>query len=202
MDESTRPFGLPERTPLSLLERLRNNDAAAWQQLMVLYTPLVRLWCRRAGLGEEDAQDVIQEVFASAATGFGDFHRDRPGDTFRGWLRTIARNAILMYGRRNRGRPRAEGGSSAWQFLQDLPDPLPPPDEDEQNAVLGTYLAALEQIRDHFEPQTWQAFWRTAVEGVAPLDLATEIGMTPAAIRQAKFRVLRRLKQEMGELLG
>jgi RNA polymerase sigma-70 factor (ECF subfamily) len=44
-------------------------------------------------------------------------------------------------------------------------------------------------------------FWRTVVQGYSPPALAQELGVTPAAVRQAKSRVLRRLKQEMGELL-
>jgi RNA polymerase sigma-70 factor (ECF subfamily) len=58
-------------------------------------------------------------------------------------------------------------------------------------------LHALEQVRCQFETQTWNAFWQTAVEGRSPPDLTAELGMSPAAIRQAKSRVLRRLKQEM-----
>ena len=52
-----------------------------------------------------------------------------------------------------------------------------------------------------FEDRTWQAFWLTVIEGRAPTALAKELGMSPTGIRQAKSRVLRRLKQEMGELL-
>jgi RNA polymerase sigma-70 factor (ECF subfamily) len=57
-------------------------------------------------------------------------------------------------------------------------------------------------VRGDFEERTWQAFWQTAIEGQPPADLAGPLGMTPTAIRQAKARVLRRLKQEMGDLLG
>jgi RNA polymerase sigma-70 factor (ECF subfamily) len=56
-------------------------------------------------------------------------------------------------------------------------------------------------LRADFEPSTWQAFWLTALEDRSPAALADELGMTPTAFRQAKSRVLRRLKQEMGELL-
>jgi RNA polymerase sigma-70 factor (ECF subfamily) len=56
-------------------------------------------------------------------------------------------------------------------------------------------------VSGEFEERTWRAFWSTAIEGRSPVDLAGELGMTPAAIRQAESRVLRRLKQEMGELL-
>jgi RNA polymerase sigma-70 factor (ECF subfamily) len=192
------PSGADQATPLSLLERLRANDPAAWQRVVQLYAPLVRFWCRRAGLRDADAEDVAQEVFAAAAAGLAGFRRDRPGDTFRGWLRGITRNQALLHFRRNRGQPRAEGGSDAWRSLQEV---AAGPDGDEQAEVGQLYRRALDQVRAEFEERTWQAFWLTAVEGRAPAALAADLGMSAAAIRQAKCRVLRRLKHELGELL-
>jgi RNA polymerase sigma-70 factor (ECF subfamily) len=190
-----------ESTPLSLLERARGQDPEAWRRLVELYQPLVHYWCRRGGLRGPDAEDVAQEVFAGAATGLADFRRDRPGDTFRGWLRGITRNQILLHFRRNQGQPQAEGGSDAWQHLQSLADPLPEPDGDEATEVSQLFRGAVEQVRLEFEPATWQAFWLTVIEGRSPAALADELSMTTAAIRQAKSRVLRRLKQEMGDVL-
>jgi RNA polymerase sigma-70 factor (ECF subfamily) len=207
MDQPTPPGGAaqaqgaPEVTPLSLLERLRANDDVAWKRVIQLYEPLVRFWCRRSNLRPEDMEDLTQEVFAAAAAGFARFRRDRPGDSFRGWLRGIARNQVLLHFRRCEGRPKAKGGSDTWQHLQEIPDAPPPPDDEERAVVNQVYLRALDQIRDQFEPQTWRAFLLTAVEGRAPADLVEELGMTSAAIRQAKSRVVRRLKQELGELL-
>jgi RNA polymerase sigma-70 factor (ECF subfamily) len=197
--EADRPG---QETPLSLLERVRANDPEAWQRLVRLYQPLVRFWCRRGGLDGPDAEDVAQEVFSGAAGGLAGFRRDRPGDTFRGWLRGITRNQVLLHYRRNRGKARAEGGSGAWHHLQDVADPLVGVEADETDEVGQLYRRAVEQVRGEFEERTWQAFWRTVIEGRSPAALADELGMTPAAIRQAKSRVLRRLKQEMGELLG
>src|SRR5262245_30649124 len=79
-------------TPLSLLERARAADQQAWHRLAALYQPLVLFWCRQAGCPPTESEDVAQEVFAAVATGLGSFRRDRPGDTFRGWLRGITRN--------------------------------------------------------------------------------------------------------------
>src|SRR4051812_12017570 len=100
-----------QATPLSLLERLRANDAGAWRRLLELYRPLVLFWCARGGVHADDAEDVAQGVFAAAATGLDGFHRDRPGDSFRGWLRAITRNQVVLHFRRNRGRVQATGGS-------------------------------------------------------------------------------------------
>src|SRR4051794_38725211 len=80
-----------QATSLSLLERVRANDPSAWGRLVQLYQPLVLAWCARAGVNATDAEDVAQEVFAAAAGALGRFHHDRPGDTFRGWLRAITR---------------------------------------------------------------------------------------------------------------
>ena len=188
-------------TPLSLLDRARTKDQQAWTQLTDLYRPIVLFWCRRAHCPAGDVEDVTQEIFAGVAAALAGFRRDRPGDSFRGWLRGITRNQILLYFRRNQGRPQPVGGSDAQGRLQDLPDPLPDPDEDEAQEVSELYRRAVEQVRGEFEPHTWQIFWRTVIEGRLPAALAEELGITPAAVRQAKSRVLRRLKQEMGALI-
>jgi RNA polymerase sigma-70 factor (ECF subfamily) len=187
-------------TSLSLLERARANDGEAWQGLVRLYEPLVSFWCRRAGLQGPDAEDLVQEVFAAAAAGLAGFRRDRPGDTFRGWLRGITRNQVMLHFRRSHGRPRAEGGSNAWQHLQDLPDPLSDA-TDEPAEVNQVYRRALELVRGEFAERTWQAFWLTVVEGREPAALTEELKITANSIRQAKSRVLRRLKQELGDIL-
>ena len=208
VDPGPPPDGAPagrsrpaQVTPLSLLERARANDADAWRRLMDLYRPIVLFWCARAGLQAEDAEDVTQGTFAAAAAGLSGFRRDREGDTFRGWLRAVARNQVLLHFRRNKGRPQAEGGSDAWQSLQSVADPIAAPDDAEEAEVGQIYRRALDQVRGEFEGRTWQAFWMTAVEGRSPASIAADLGMNPAAVRQAKSRVLRRLKQEMGELL-
>jgi RNA polymerase sigma-70 factor, ECF subfamily len=193
--------GSGQETPLSLMERLRADDAAAWRRLMDLYRPLVLFWCVRGGVNSDDAEDVAQGVFAAAATGLDGFRRDRPGDTFRGWLRAITRKQVLLHFRRNRGRVRGAGGSDAWRNLQDVADNSDIEDDGEETEVGQVYRRAVEQVRGEFEDRTWQAFWLVVIEGRTPAALAETLGMTPAAIRQAKSRVLRRLKQEMGELL-
>jgi RNA polymerase sigma-70 factor (ECF subfamily) len=188
-------------TPLSLLERLRANDASAWSRLVSLYAPLVQYWCDRAGLRRMDGEDVTQEVFAAAAANLEGFRRDRPGDTFRGWLRAITRNQILLYFRRTRHQAQAEGGSDAWRLLQQVADQPTETDANEATQMGQLYRRALDQVHCEFEERTWQAFWLTVIEGRTPATLTDELGMSAPSIRQAKSRVLRRLKQELGELL-
>jgi RNA polymerase sigma-70 factor (ECF subfamily) len=157
-----------QSTPLSLLERVRAQDAAAWTRLVALYQPLVVYRFRKGGVRGLDAEDVAQEVFAGAAAGLDHFRHDQPGDTFTGWLRGIMRNLILLHFRRNHDRALAEGGSDAWRQMQNIPDPLADADAEEVGEMSQVYQRALEQVRGDFEDSSWQAFWLTAIEGRSP----------------------------------
>jgi RNA polymerase sigma-70 factor (ECF subfamily) len=190
-----------QSTPLSLLERARANDQQAWSRLTALYRPLVLYWCRQAQCPAADLEDITQEIFAGVAAGLKSFRHDRRGDSFRGWLRGITRNQVLLYFRKNQGRPLPEGGSDALGRLHGLVDPLAAAAEDEAQEVSQLYRRAVEQVRVEFEERTWHMFWRTVIEGRSTTASAEELGVSPGAVRQAKSRVLRRLKQEMGELL-
>src|SRR4051794_40890843 len=100
-------------TSRTLLRQMRADDPAAWERLVSLYAPLVWHWCQRAGLPLQDAADLAQEVFQSVATHVHHFHRDQPGDTFRGWLRRITTNKVLDHLRKRRLQPDAAGGTEA-----------------------------------------------------------------------------------------
>ena len=184
-------------TSLTLLDRLRADDQTAWSRLVRLYGPLVESWCVRAGAGAV-AEDVSQEVFRAVAGGLAGFRRDRPGDTFRGWLRGITRNKLREHFRAAAGRPAAAGGTDALDMLHAVPAP---PDEDDPTDTTALYHRGLELVRAEFEPRTWEAFWRSAVEGHETAAVAADLGVTPAAVRKAKSRVLYRLRQEVGDLL-
>lgn len=189
-------------TSLGLLERARANDAAAWGRLVALYAPLVFHWCRRWGLQEEDAADVFQEVFRSVAAHLGGFRKERMGDTFRGWLRTITRSKVNDLFRRLAREPGGVGGSEAQAWMAQVPSPPSDDGTGEDRAERGLFRRALDSIAAEFEERTWQAFWRTTVEGRAAKDVAAELAMSPGAVRVAKSRVLQRLREELGDRPG
>jgi RNA polymerase sigma-70 factor (ECF subfamily) len=201
---------LPERadeqpssgTSQSLLERVKGDDPAAWDRLVALYAPLVFHWCRGWHLREQDAADVFQEVFKAVVTYIAAFRRDRHGDTFRGWLRTITHNKVRDHFRRLGREPEGVGGTEAQGRMAELPAQE---SSDEDSAAKGgaeraLFHRVLELIQPEFAERTWQAFWRTAVEGQAASDVAAELSMSPGAVRVAKSRVLQRLREELGDV--
>ena len=90
----------------------------------ISYSPLVFSWCRRSGLNSADSSDVMQEVFAAVVASITRFRRERSSDTFRGWLRVIARNKIHLHFRNEANQPHATGGTDAQIRIQGWAAPV------------------------------------------------------------------------------
>jgi len=205
----TRPEGSqgdasnPSSISSTLLDQLRFRRPEAWQRLVRLYGPVTYRWCRRSNLNAEDAADVVQEVLSAVMIHLPDFRRDRPDDSFGGWLATITRNKIREHYRRQHGKAEARGRSTAQHQLAEIPQPPEPSEESIQpDAHSAACLSrrVLEMIRAEFEARTWEAFWRVTVGGQSPADVASDLKMSVPAVHMAKYRVLRRFRQVLGEL--
>jgi RNA polymerase sigma-70 factor, ECF subfamily len=174
--------------------------------MVSLYTPLVYRLCRLAGLGADDTEDVGQEVFLAVSRKLGDFRRERPGDTFRGWLRTITTHKIRDHWRRNPPALAAVGGSDALQRLGQLAAASSDPSADDSGSGAGDETRillrqALRLLEPHFRGPTWHAFWRVCVGGRSAAEVAKELGMTTNAVYLAKSRVLQRFREEFADLM-
>jgi RNA polymerase sigma-70 factor (ECF subfamily) len=188
-------------TTRSLLVGLNDHDEDAWSRFVKLYTPLIYHWCQKHGLQRDDIPGVVQEVFKAVSEHIGRFRKDRPADTFRGWLRVITRNKAMDLHRRLGKEARGEGGTVALRRLEAIPAPEIPEDGDDGEAQSNLFRQALELIREEFRESTWKAFWQVVVDGRTPTDVADEMKMSPGAVRVAKCRVLQRLRLELGDLL-
>jgi RNA polymerase sigma-70 factor (ECF subfamily) len=190
-------------TPVSLLDRLREHpDAASWQRLVELYTPLIRSWLERYAPQPADADDLVQEVLAVLVRELPHFHHNRRPGAFRSWLRLITVNRLREQWAARRARPGALGGDEIQAVLEQLQDPdsglTRRWDEEHDRHVTRRIL---ELIEPEFEPATWQAFRRVVLDGAGTAAVATELGLTPNAVRIAKSRVLTRLRQESAGLI-
>jgi RNA polymerase sigma-70 factor (ECF subfamily) len=188
-------------TRLSLLDQARGGDDAAWGRLVDLYGPVVLRWCRSLGLPPHAAEDACQETFAAVARSLTTFHKG-DGGSFRGWLLTIARNKARDLARRDRRQPAvAAGGTEARERVA----AAAAPDLDREASVesdrCDVLRRALAVIRGDFDERTWTAFWAAAVDGRASAEVGAELGLSPNAVRKAKARVLRRLREEFEGLL-
>jgi RNA polymerase sigma-70 factor (ECF subfamily) len=182
-------------TPPSLLQRLRQPGAQdAWVRFVKLYTPLIYNWARRKGLQEQDATDLVQEVFAVVFQKMPRFHYD-PNRSFRGWLHTITIRRWKDFLRHKQVRPEILAAE-----MSHLPGP---PELDEFAEVeYRRYVVsrALTLMQTDFAPTTWKACWEHVVADRPAAEVAAELGISENAVYVAKSRVLRRLREELAEI--
>ncbi|MGE0608175.1 MAG: RNA polymerase sigma factor [Pirellulales bacterium] len=185
-----------DSTSPTLLRRVRDKaDNDAWERFVQLYTPLLVLWSRRAGLSESDTSDLVQEVLTLLLRKLPDFQYDGQG-TFRGWLRTVTLNKWRELQRKRKESPLGHEDNRLEELSDDSSVGFW--ERDYQQFLVGR---ALELMQSHFEPATWRACLLTISEGRPTAEVATELGISEASVYQARSRVLRRLREELAELL-
>lgn len=197
------PGDMMNSTSVSLLERLTRAkpDASDWNRLQAIYLPLIKSWLGRVpGLGS-DADDLAQEVFVVVIRELPRFERQREG-SFRAWLRQVTVNRVRTYRKRRHKRP-AVGLDPTEAFLENLADPngdlAREWDLDHDRHVFEKLLAIVEP---DFTSTSWEAFRRFAVDGVPAAQTAEQLGLSVNAVLQAKSRILKRLREEAGDLLA
>ncbi len=186
-------------TRRTLIAKLHDRaDAAAWHEFVVLYEPLIRRLAQRKGLQDADASDLCQEVFRAVAAAIDRWDPDPARGSFRGWLSRITRNLLINFLTRHKRQPAGSGSTSVQDLLEAQPASDP-----EATALFDAeyrwrlFEAVAADVRGEFTPPTWQAFWRTAVEGRPPAAVAAELGLSVGAVYVARSRVLARLRQAL-----
>lgn len=195
---SETPSLSADRTSNTLLSLAREHDPEAWKRLVTLYGPAVFGWAKKSGLSDDDAADVTQEVWTSVNINLDRFRKDTGNGTFRGWLWTITRNKVRDWARSRAQNTAGVGGTDAQVSIQQIPEVEPADESGEESN--GMLRRALDMIRPDFEVTTWNSFWRLVVLGHAARDVASDLGIAPNAVHQARFRVVKRLRSELQAL--
>ena len=189
-------------TRVSLLLRLRDTqDTNAWSQFTEIYGPLVFNFGRRSGMQEADAADLVQDVMGEVAKSIVKFEYDPRIGKFRSWLYKIAKRAAGRAWSKRQRQPQGSGDTAIVNTLNQIEDESVDGEwlwEKHYQTQLLTWAA--EQIRDQFHPHTWQAFWRTAVEGQTPQEVAKQLALNVGSIYVAKNRVMKRLAAKILEI--
>lgn len=192
--------GTPARTSASLLGRLRFAEAAPgdWAEFARRYVPMIRAWCRRWGVQEDIAQDVLARLALRLRT----FEYD-PARSFRSFLKTMAHFTWcdLVADRKKSGT----GGSGDTAVLDQLHE-LQARD-DLRGRVADAFDAKVREaataaVRLRVEPQTYEAFRLAAVEGPSGAEVAGRLGVRPSAVFKAKSRVQQMLRDEVARIEG
>jgi RNA polymerase sigma factor (sigma-70 family) len=175
-------------TRVTLLSRIRDpRDQEAWHEFMALYTPLVYGFIRKRLLQDEDARDVMQEVFAAVARGT----YDRRKGPFHKWLLTVILNEIRDFFAQRHRRLAVVGDSCLEEH------PAKVAEEWERDHKQRLFDRVAELVRAETNPALWEAFWLTAVEGLSGKEAARTLGMTPSTVFSAKSRILTKIRERV-----
>jgi len=190
-------------TQVSLILRLADSrDAAAWDEFVAIYRPVIVRLARAHGLQQFDADDLAQQVLLSVARRVPDWEADPQRARFRTWLGRVVRNAALNALTR-RKPDRAAGGTSVLILINGK---AATDCDDEELLELEWRRQAFrwiaDQIRDEFQPQTWEAFWLTAVDGLSAAEAAKQTGKSIGAVYVARSRIMARFQQQVRTLSG
>ncbi len=189
----------PETRP-SLLVRLADRaDQAAWMEFAQVYTPVIQRLALRRGLQPADADDLAQQVLTAVSKAIDRWQTDPTRARFRTWLHRIATNFIINA--LTRAAPdRAAGDTGVLNQLNHLPA-ADGPTSDLVRLELRREIFrwAADRIHDEFRPDTWDAFWLTAIEQLSAEEVATRLDMSCGAIYAARSRIMRRLKEKVAE---
>jgi RNA polymerase sigma factor (sigma-70 family) len=183
-------------TRASLLVRLRDaRDASAWTQFVEVYAPLVYGYARKQGLQDADAADLSQEVLRAVAAAVSHLEYDPARGSFRNWLFTVVRRKLVSWRRACSARP--DGGGNDFD-PQPILEQRPAPEGDTQWETeweQRLFAWACTQVRKEVEESTWLAFWKTAIDDLPGKQVAAELGISLAAVYNARSRVRARLKE-------
>ena len=180
------------KTRNSLILRLRNReDVESWREFVAIYQPVIYRVARQRGMQDADAHELVQRVLIAVARAVDRFQPDKNRAKFRTWLYRITHNEFCKELAQSR-KQAVSGDSAVREMLERLPQK-----EDEDFSIeyrRSVFRWAADQVRPRVKPTTWQAFWRTSVDGEDAEQVAAELGMSVGAVYVSRSRVMARLQ--------
>lgn len=194
----------PELTSLTLLRDMLTPDLReqSWERFLARYRPILRGWLCRYRLADPLPEEVLSTVTYKLFRNLSQYDPKR--GRFRPWLRTILRNAVHDCLRDVQRHPEryASGHQTAQSELLQLESPasldgLADDLSAEQERQAAEIVAA---VKERVAPQSWEAFLLLNVQGVPAQTASKHLGMTPAAVYQAAYRIRELLEVERKRL--
>jgi RNA polymerase sigma-70 factor (ECF subfamily) len=175
---------MDRETESALVQRLAGGDTAAFDEIYDeyrarLFSFLARL-CRRRDL----AEDLLEETWLRLVQHAG---RIKPGAPLGPWLYTVARNLYFSYCRsRAVEDERAAGLMGLWPAASHGPSPF-------EEACASELDLRVERALASLPPHYREALQLSAIEELAPAEIAELCGVTPETMRQRLLRARARM---------
>lgn len=187
-----------ETTRSSVLKAVADTEnAAAWNRLFDLYAGFVFSMARHKGLKPEDADDIVQVVFADLARNLPTFKYDRDKGRFRSYLAGLVNWRVMD--RLKASKRDAELRANFWKEVKAAGG-----DDDfsEREWQAAAMEEALRRIKPDVRPEHYAAFVASAVEG-QDTDVVTRLyGISRDNLYQIRKRLTAKLHETLAEVLA
>jgi RNA polymerase sigma factor (sigma-70 family) len=192
-------------TRSSVIGRVRNpDDRAGWQTFFELYGSLIHGQAIKAGLTNDEAQEVAQETLIEISQRIPSFEYDRRKGSFKAWLFKLTRWRIT-----NQFHKRRSGIVPIDCLTLDAEDSkacdqnpvlVSEPESWEREWRQTVFEAALKKLRHELPPRQFQVFDCLTAKEWSVSRVASTLRMNRAQIYLVKFRVVSALKKEIKRL--
>lgn len=181
-----------EPTDKQLLLACRRGEESAWEALVHRYQRLMYAIPRRAGLDDDQAAEIFQEVFTTLFQKLNDI--DDP-DRLHAWLVTTAKRKtwrLISKARLTSQMPGEEDKEGAGEELANIRDESPLADEvmlklEEQHRV----RAALSNLEERCRKLLTMLFYQS--ETPAYSEVAVSLGISEGSIGPTRARCLEKM---------
>ena len=199
----------PLDTRSSVLRRVKDpDDRDSWQAFFDLYRRPIRSLAIRAGLTEDEAEEVVQNTLIEVSRRIQSFEYDRSKGSFKAWIFTLTRWRVAnQFHKRvpgsvpiecldsDEGDDSGKHRNSVIRALSDEPD-----ETWEREWRQELFDAALSKVRETLPPKQFQVFELLTAKQLSVARVAELFRTNRAHVHLLKFRVVFALKKEVARL--
>jgi RNA polymerase sigma-70 factor (ECF subfamily) len=187
----------PVNPDIELVTRTQAGDARAFDELVVKYTPRLYGLVYNMTSNHEDANDILQEVFAKAFRSISGF---RGKSSFYTWIHSIAVNMTINF-LKKRGR----------RFLMSLDDvdlniqndkefiELTASSSPVREADLGELQQKLNESMQKLSPEHRAVVTMFDIQGMPHAEISKILGVSEGTVRSRLFYAHRQLQAHLEE---
>ena len=197
-------------TRSSLLRRIKHpEDLEGWKEFYDIYWKLILGFALKAGLTQDEAQEVVQETMIGAAKHLPEFHYDPKVCSFKTWLLNLSAWRVKDQLRKRQApgapapaRTNATDDSSRTATVERVPDPATSELEAIWDNEWRTTLldAATATVKVRVDATQWQIFDLSVLKEWSVADVAKALGVSAGRVYLAKHRISSLIKKELKRL--
>lgn len=195
-------------TRWSLLTRLKDwEDQESWKEFFDTYWRLIYNVAIKAGLNEQEAQDVVQETVITVAKNLKDFKTDPARGSFKAWLLKTTHWRIINQFNKRRPDQLARAHRTPDDTRETATvDRIPESDAAGLGSVWDAewkehlIAAALERLKRMVKLKHFQIFFLHVIKQQSVRDVAKSLGVNVAQVYLVKHRLAWRFNEELQRL--